>query len=315
MKNLIDSMSVTQTDTVAENAALSYLMSLRSKNSRQKMQYYLRIIANILNSNDDILLCPWHKLTSSHVRAVIDHLLNAGKSPNTVNCYLSLMKGVARFAWILGQMHINAYSHIKDIKCHKGSRVFKGRPLGQQEVKNLFKTCKLKDDSIAVRDTAIVTLLVGCGLRRAELVNLRISDISWEDNSILVLGKGDKERKCFIPDFALNQLKEWIFEVRGDHDGYIFNRIRKNNEIGNTPLTTQAVYFILGKRAKESGISKFTPHDLRRTYANSLLDNGVNLMVIKDMMGHASIQTTQRYLQAKDVRMKEASCLLNNLAS
>lgn len=293
-----------------ENAAMNYLLSLNSPLSREKMGYFLKVSARILNNNNDILLCPWHKLKSTHVRAIMSHLANAGKAPNTIHGYVSALKGVARFAWILEQMSMTTYSHIKDVKLQKGYRIPKGRALTKKETKDLFAACAADISSIGVRDQAIIAILVGCGLRRSELVKINIDDICFTEQSILVLGKGNKERLSYMSDSVWSKVNYWITKVRGTHSGYLFCRIRKNNDIQDSNLTSQAIYEILLKRGVEAKIAKFSPHDLRRTYASNLLNSNVNLMVIRDMLGHTSIKTTQKYIKTQDEKMKKASELI-----
>ncbi len=293
------------------NAAVTYLLSLHSKLSRKKMGYYLQKVAQILTGQNNILYCSWGDLRRHHIQAIMNILIEGHRSPSTMNTYLSALKGVAHEAWMLEQMSMEHYQHIKQIKGVRGERITKGRALNPSEIEQIFHACDLDKSCRGVRDSAIFAVLIGCGLRRNELVNLNLNNISWEDQSIRLIGKGNKERIAFMPQSTVKRLEHWVSQVRGDHAGPLFTRIRRYDDMQETRMTDQAIYSILRSRSQAAQITDFSPHDLRRTYANQLLDHGVDIMTVKDMMGHNSITTTQRYIRIKDDKMKRASALLN----
>ena len=90
-------------------------------------------------------------------------------------------------------------------------------------------------------------------------------------------------------------------------DGPLFTRIRAGDDVTSQRLTPQAVYHILGQRRAESGIGECAPHDLRRTFASMMLDNGEDLITVRDAMGHASVTTTQKYDRRGDERLRKAA--------
>ena len=110
-----------------------------------------------------------------------------------------------------------------------------------------------------------------------------------------------------MPDGTLKRLNLWVQDVRGQQPGPLFSRIRRHDDVQDTRMTDQAIYEILRTRRMEAGLEHCSPHDLRRTYASTLLENGVDIMTLKDMMGHASITTTQRYIHIKNEKMYDAS--------
>jgi site-specific recombinase XerD len=139
------------------------------------------------------------------------------------------------------------------------------------------------------------------GLRRAEVVALDLADCRAESKQLVVRGKGRKERKAHLIEGASAALLDWL-EARGPSTGPLFWPVNKGDNLVKRQLTTQAVYNLLRKRAREAGITKASPHDLRRTFVGDLLDKGVDISTVARMAGHANVQTTARY----DRRPQEA---------
>jgi len=152
----------------------------------------------------------------------------------------------------------------------------------------------------------MLAVILGCGLRRSEAVGLDLSDVVTTERALRVLGKGNKERLAYMPAGTWQRLKLWIDEVRGEKDGPLFTRIRRFDTLTNDRLTDQAVYHVLQVRQRQAGIAKCAPHDLRRTFATAMLDNGEDLITVKDAMGHASVTTTQQYDRRGEARLRTA---------
>ena len=148
------------------------------------------------------------------------------------------------------------------------------------------------------RDLAIVRLLYASGLRVSELVNLNKDSI--EENMIHVKsGKGKKDRVVFIDDGTVQLINDYVHE-RDDEDPALFVNQR------GTRLTDRYIEILVKRHAKRAGIKKkVTPHTLRHTFATHLLQNKANIMVIKDLLGHASLSTTQIYTHVTDDYKKE----------
>lgn len=292
------------------NPAMSYLMSLQAESSRLSMGSFLNNMARMMGFMN-LRNCPWNMLRRHHVQAILTMLTDADKAPATINNYLAAIKGVALEAWTLKLIDIESYQHIKLVKPVRGTRLPKGRALDPAEVRQLFHTCESDSSIIGVRDGAILSVLVGCGLRRAELVALDSSSYHRKERSLRVLGKGNKERLAFLPDGAFRRLEAWVTKVRGENPGPLFTRVRRYDDLTYDRLSSQAVYHILDARSLQSGIEKCAPHDLRRTFASSLLANGEDLITVKDAMGHASLNTTQKYDFRGDSRLRDASLRLD----
>lgn len=251
--------------------------------------------------------CPWNTLQRFHLQAILELLTAANKAPATINTYLSAMKGVAFEAWVMKQMDIDTYQQIKHVRSVKGYRIPKGRALSRQEIKALFKVCKQDNSAKGLRDAAIISVLLGCGLRRSEIVALDIENIKIRECALKVIGKGNKERLSYMPESTFERLEAWTEEVRGNECGPLFTRIRRFDDVTMVRLADQSIQYILDTRRLEAGIEKFTPHDLRRTFASEMLNNAEDIITVKDAMGHASITTTELYDHRGSERLKRAS--------
>ncbi|MDX7988657.1 integrase [Xenorhabdus sp. 12] len=291
---------------IYDNPAVAYLVSLGSKRSRQTMKSFLNIVAKMLGYQN-LQVCIWGAIRRHHIQAVMEMLADSGKAPATINTYLSALKGVALEAWTMKQLDTDNFQHIKQVRSVRGNRLPKGRALERYEIKTLFFTCENDVSTKGVRDAAIIGVLLGCGLRRAEIVALDMKHIIRREQALRVMGKGNKERLSYMPEGTWERLNRWIDEVRGDHAGPLFTRIRRHDDVTDNRLTDQAIYHILEIRRIESELEKFAPHDLRRTFASAMLDNGEDIVTVKDAMGHSSIITTQKYDRRGDERLKNAA--------
>ncbi|MGK3212804.1 MULTISPECIES: tyrosine-type recombinase/integrase [Enterobacter] len=297
-----------------ENAPVSparaYLLSLNSPRSRQTMASFLNIVAGLLGAGS-LDACSWGSLRRHHVMAVTELLRDTGRATATVNTYLSALKGVAKEAWMLRLMDVESFQHIRAVRNLRGSRLPRGRALPPEEIRALFGACEADNSSIGIRDAAMLAVILGCGLRRSEAVGLDLSDVVTDEQALRVLGKGNKERLAYMPAGTWQRLQMWIDEVRGEKVGPLFTRIRRFDTLTNDRLTDQTVYHVLQVRQRQAGIAKCAPHDLRRTFATAMLDNGEDLITVKDAMGHASVTTTQQYDLRAHERLRAACEKLN----
>ena len=169
--------------------------------------------------------------------------------------------------------------------------------LSQKQVKELMTSCG--EEIVGLRDWIILGLLVGAGLRREELANLKFEDVKEQplkngnNRSVLsIKGKGAKDRVIPIHPVLAKRILEWK-EFVGD--GYIARSLGRKKEIGES-LSAIGVFNIVRKHGGLIGIPGLDPHDLRRTYAQLGYEAGVPLTQISKLLGHATISTTQRYL-------------------
>lgn len=293
---------------IQENPTVVYLTSL-SKGSRRTMQQSLQIIAQ-LNHVDNAFDMPWELLRYQHTQAIRTKLSEM-YAPSTVNKMLSALKGVLKECWKLGKISAEEYHRSIDLKQLRHERLPSGRFVYEQEVNKLFLACK-DNTVIGCRDLAILVTMFGSGLRRSEIVKLSFFDYLPKESSLKIIsGKGNKDRISYIPVKAKEALEAWL-QIRGNSAGALFCRIKKGNILEqNKNMSTQAIYFILQKRAEQAGIQNISPHDSRRTYITTLLDNDVDISTVQKLVGHANVNTTLRYDRREEDVKKKAVEKLN----
>lgn len=287
-----------------EHPAAVYLAGL-SKSSRRTMRGALDTIARILSGDEETTAweIPWHRLRFQHTTAIRSTLAEQ-YAHTTANRMLSALRGTLKAAWKLGLMSAEDYQRATSVESIRGETVPAGRALSSGELAGLLGTCEQKP--LGIRDAAMISLLYGCGLRRAELVALQRADYLPVEGELLVRGKGNKQRAVPVGN-AAPALDDWL-QLRGDEPGPLFWGLGNRNRRG--PLTDQAVYNMLQKRAKMAGVAGLSPHDFRRTFVGDLLDAGADIVTVQKMAGHADPGTTSRYdRRGKRAQHKAASLL------
>lgn len=155
-----------------------------------------------------------------------------------------------------------------------------------------------------LRDYCILTLFLNCGLRVGELVGLNTKNI--RDDTMRVLGKGNKERQLYLNEACLDALEAYL-TVRPDPKDEIEHRDALFVSRNKTRLTTRAVENIVKKAVTQAGLDpKYSPHKLRHTAATLMLNTGVDLRTLQDVLGHENLGTTQIYTHISDANMKMA---------
>ena len=177
--------------------------------------------------------------------------------------------------------------------------------LSQKQVKELLTACESRKSGkpdasiVAQRDRLAIGLLVAAGLRREEAVNLKFSDIQLQpvgDKMRTVLnvkGKGAKDRIIPISDQLANAISAWGAVVGGA--GFVLRSLGRNKQLGES-ISAVSLYNIVQKRGGMIGKENLQPHDLRRTFAQLGYEAGVAITQISTLLGHANLETTQRYL-------------------
>lgn len=180
--------------------------------------------------------------------------------------------------------------------------------LSVQEVEAVINSID-RSDWIGLRDKAILEVLYGCGLRVSEAVGLRISGLYLDEGFIRIIGKGNKERLIPLGDMACNAVRAYL-DVRPQPAHPQSDDLLFLNRFGKS-FSRVSMFKLIKKQALIAGVSKeISPHTFRHSFATHLVENGADLRVVQEMLGHESITTTEIYTHIeaatwqKDIREK-----------
>ena len=294
---------VAATPPASSSPAEAYVAGLAPGSRRAQAAALVRL-ARLLGA-DDPRRVVWWQITPPIVDAIRAQLSDEA-APATVNRLLSALRGTLRAAWRAGLMDAAAYQAARDVKGARGSRLPRGRAVGTEEWRKLFREIGYEPTPIRERDTALVALAYAGGFRRAELVALDVTDYERDAGRLRVVGKGNKERAVFVSNGARDALHAWL-RVRGPAAGPLLLPVDRHGRVLARRLTEQTVYDRLRYLAERAGVAAFSPHDCRRSLAGDLLDAGVDLATVQAMLGHASPATTARYDRRGERAVRQAS--------
>ena len=221
-------------------------------------------------------------------------------APSTINVRLAAVRRLAYEAADTGLLSPELAAGIRRVKGAKRLGVRIGNWLTLEQAKRLLRSADTGTIR-AKRDRAIIALLVGCGLRRAELVGLKKKDFEIREDHWVVadlIGKGKHVRTVPVPNWAKRAVDDWIASANIE-DGRIFRRVNRFGRIWGSGITPKAIWHVVKGAARRADIQNLAPHDLRRTCARLCHVAGGELEQIQFLLGHASVQTTERYLGCK----------------
>jgi integrase len=237
-------------------------------------------------------------------------------APSTINVRLAADRRLAYEAADTGLLRPELAAGIRRVKGAKRLGVRIGNWLTVEQPRKLLQA--VPEDTVrGKRDRAILALLLRCGFRRAEVVGLKRTDFQIREDHWVVadlIGKGKHIRSVPVPVWAKRMVDEWI-KVAAIDDGPIFRRVNRLESVWRDEITPKAIWHIVKAAAANAGISNLAPRDLRRTCARLSHLAGGELEQIQFLLGHASVQTTERYLGFKQklrhadndaIRMKDA---------
>ena len=251
-------------------------------------------------------------LSESDISSLIGALTSGGLAPSSINRFLSSLKGFYKYC----ALEYSIASPMADINQFKIARKLP-KALSVEEISRLIDSTDNPADPQSLRDRAMLEILYGTGARVAELVGIDISDVSkdtfdGEEITILKLrGKGSKERLVPIGKYALVALENYLVRLRpslqaknSQNERALFLNSR------GTRLTRQSAWTTVLKAAKASNLEgRVSPHVFRHSYATHLLDGGADIRVVQELLGHASVTTTQIYTLVTIDKVRESYSL------
>ncbi|AXC16450.1 phage integrase family protein (plasmid) [Acidisarcina polymorpha] len=236
--------------------------------------------------------------TKALVQQYRSSLLDQGLSASTVNLRLSPIRKLAREMadnQLLDPAAAAAIERVPGIE-KRGNRA--GNWLMKEQANDLLNAPSPKTLP-GIRDRAVLALLLGCGLRRAELLRINIEDLQQREGRWVLpdmAGKGGRVRTVTVPAGVKSRIDAWLC-ASGISQGRLFRPVTKAGVLAGEEIRDEkAVWRLVMRYAKTSGLGKLAPHDLRRTCAKLCRKAGGELEQIQLLLGHASIQTTERYL-------------------
>jgi len=236
---------------------------------------------------------PFSRASVQAHRAALE---NRGYSPSTINQRLAAIRKLAREAASNGLLDAGTATAIDQVGGAKQSGIRAGNWLSERQAQDLIRT----PDATTLkgkRDRAILALLIGCGLRRSEATGLMVDHIQLRDGRSVIVdlrGKHGRVRTIPVPVWVKAALDEWMLEAEIT-SGTVLRAMNRHGVITRQRMSDQAVLDLVRRYGKALGLA-LKPHDLRRTCAKLCRSAGGDLEQIQLLLGHASIQTTERYL-------------------
>ncbi len=291
---VIGGLAACELETAA-NPVHVYLHRLARGASRSTMSQSLEHLAELATAGEiRAAALPWHRLRYRDTSALRQALVDSEYKPATVNVRLAALRGVLREAWRLELMNADDYQRAADLGNVREDTLLRGRALPAGEISALFAGVQ-KDSSVrGIRDNAVLAVLYGCGLRRAEVVRARLIDLDLAGETLRVHGKGRRERNVAVLEGVGAALEAWL-GIRGQRPGALFYATKRGGELAHRPLAPASIRHICQRRADQGDLAPFSPHDLRRSCATELLEQDVDLSTVSHMLGHSELDTTAKY--------------------
>lgn len=287
--------------TIAEFAA--YLRLERGQSPRTSEEYArdVELFGAFLEPGHpkDAPFAQLERTTTSDVRRFVMELMGPRKyTPVSVRRKIAALRAYFSLQKREGRRADNPAQDVPPPKAPKRLPHVMSEP----EVGKLLRTrIAGKSDEQRLRDIAMMELLYASGIRRAELVGLNLSDVDLDRRIMRVIGKGNKQRTVFINQAAADAIRNYLSVRPRSTDEALFLSKRKAR------LSHRQAWVVFRQFAQLSGLTKHvTPHVMRHSFATHLLENGADLMTIKELLGHESLSTTQIYTNVSLEHMRRS---------
>lgn len=289
---------------------LNYCKNTKNLSYLSVSAYYhdLKSFQNLIGQK-----CEIKAVSRQSLYEYVDKLFEEKRSASTVKRRIACLKTM--FKWLENEdlIYANPFSKF-DLKIKVPKRL--PRNVKVNELRQMAQSARAcaaeisipgqnprKRDICTLNALLIIEILYSTGIRVSELTSIRLDDVNFHTQSIHISGKGQRERKVFLPDQGLVDLIKNYIQIRNvfstKHDYLLINS-------RGTPLSSQSARLIVKENAKRAQISRpITPHMYRHSTATQLLEAGVDIRYVQQLLGHESIQTTQIYTHVEDSALKE----------
>lgn len=280
-----------------------YLVHLKIERdlADNSVESYKRDIQQYIHFLEEQKIFDWDKIDRYDIVLFLQQLKENGKSDNSI---IRMTSSLRQYHQFIRQEKITQNDPMQYVETPKKAEVLP-KVLSLKEVERLLNTPDI-ETFIGLRDRAILEVMYAAGLRISELVHLRMDELHLTMGFIQTVGKGNKERIIPIGQEATKWLNEYletswpIFENKAAEESpFVFLNARGKG------LTRQGVWKNLKQIVQKAGIRQnVTPHMLRHSFATHLLENGADLRIVQELLGHSDISTTQIYTHITKARMK-----------
>lgn len=282
---------------------ISSITDESTKDFLEYLKYERRVSVNTVDSyGENLLLLKNYTnkdLISLKKEDIKDFLDNVEATARTKAHYLTVFNSFYKYLVFMDKIKSNPCDGIKAPKLEKKLPTY----LTNEEIAKLFNIRLTKP--VDYRNKAILEVMYATGARISEVINLELNQIDFEECIIRVVGKGKKERIIPLDDVAIEVLDNYInnyrpFLIKNETCNYVF--LNKNGE----KISRQMIFKILKNLANKAGITKeISPHTLRHSFASNLLNNGADLRVIQELLGHENLETTEIYSHLQNKKIKD----------
>ena len=278
-------------------------LRLEKSLSENSVAAYRRDVQLLREFADEKLGKEPESLTSDDLLLFLEHIRELGLNHRSRARILSGVKGFFKYLMLEEAIDVDPSQQVE------GPKMSRKLPevLSVEEIDLMEASFDLSKPE-GQRNKAIIETLYSCGLRVSELINLRITDLNFEQGFIRVVGKGDKERLIPIGKKAIKEINLYM------PDRNSLPRIEKTSENilflnrRGKGLTRVMVFTIVKNAARDAGVKKeISPHTLRHSFATHLVEGGADIRIVQEMLGHESILTTEIYTHLDSVQLKEAA--------
>jgi integrase/recombinase XerC len=240
------------------------------------------------------------KVNYSMIRSWIVSMVDDGISNSSVNRKVSSLKSFYKFLLKIKQIESSPLLKHKSLKTPKKIQI----PFSEKELDNVLNHIKYSDGFDGIRDKLIIDLFYTTGIRRTELINLKMQNVDLSKNTLKVLGKRNKERILPILPILSKQINLYLSEralIEQIKDGEYFFLMLKGVKLNDSFVYRLINYYFSNVSEKV----KKSPHILRHTFATHLLNNGADLNSVKELLGHSSLASTQVYTHNSLAELKK----------
>lgn len=271
---------IAATNTASENTLEAY---------GRDVSQFLDYLGNVEISNID----------SRYAYDYLDVLYSQNITTRSVARKVSSLRSYFKFAQQNYGIKNNPFHYIKIKQRSKPLPKF----LMFDEIDKLINACS--NDYLGIRNEVMIELMYACGLRVSELVSLKIDDVDFNNRSVKIIGKGNKERIVFFYEKFKHKFLNYLQHSRVLYPGYDLTDIVFLNNKGKQ-LTSRGVQYILDSVSMHTDLKyKVHPHMLRHSFATHLIDNGASLRMVQVLLGHESLSTTQIYTHVSMQKIRE----------